>query len=67
LKNSETPPPVEKGLGPSVPVKACCSGTSKVSFQVTCEKLPPALSWIWVPPTAVTSGSVAGQPVTGVE
>jgi len=54
-------------LGPLVPVKACCSGTSKLSFQVTCEKLPLALSWIWVPPTAVTSGSVAGQPVTGVD
>src|SRR5690348_4885665 len=66
LKNSDTPPPVAKGLGPLVPVNACCSGTSKVSFHATDENVPSEPSLSCVPPTAVTSGSVDGQPVVGL-
>ena len=66
MKNSDTPPPVAKGFGPSVPVNASCSGTLNVSFHTTEENVPPVLSFSCVPPTAVTSGSVDGQPVVGV-
>src|ERR1700689_2169669 len=63
VKTVDTPPPVARALGSGSPEKALFRASLVLSF-------PPRSAWVrwpvdsrdsWVPPTAVTSGSEAGQ------
>jgi len=65
-KTTDLPPPPASGLGPGAPATNSLAGALKVSFQTVAgvRLPPPAARCSWVPPTAVTSGSLSGQDVT---
>src|SRR5215472_4865359 len=66
-KNIDFPPPAASGLGPLSPTMNCWAAAAYVSFHTVSGdcRLPFASRCSWVPPTPVTSGSLAGQDVTG--